>query len=154
MNAGADRNHQKRATELLGPRLGFWCATCRRARKKGAKAKVRAARQVRVYGLSPEDVAAIRSTMPRNAAGVPVCPGCLRATGATKSLATDHDHVKERLGLPARETVRGFLCGPCNQTIGRYDIAGLLRLANYLKNPPAPRALGLIKDADVDRIPE
>jgi Recombination endonuclease VII len=142
VNAGDDRNHQKRVTTLLGPRLGYWCATCRRERNKAGRTARRAAHVERTYGLSPADVELIVASMPVNAAGVPVCPGCQRATGTRKALAADHDHEMERMGLPMRETVRGFLCGPCNQTIGRYGVEALLRLAAYLVAPPAFDALG------------
>lgn len=144
VNAESDKNHQKRPTTLLGPRLGYWCVTCVRARKKGQKVKRRAYHLERTFGLSTEDVAKIRATMPVNANGVRVCPGCRRATGARRALAADHDHAKERLGFPPRETVRGFLCGPCNRVIGLYGPAALRRLADYVEDPPAPRALGLI----------
>jgi hypothetical protein len=143
VHAGDDSNHAKRPTTLLGPRLGYWCTTCRRQRIKEQKTARRTYHLIKTYGISPEDVALIVAMMPTNRAGVKVCPGCLTATGARKALAADHDHRLAERGLPARETVRGFLCGPCNQTIGRYGPAGLRRLADYLENPPAPRALGL-----------
>jgi len=59
------------------------------------------------------------------------CAGCRRATGVTKRLAVDHSH--------ATGEVRGLLCGPCNRIVGwfRDDPATLLRLADYLTNPPA-----------------
>jgi hypothetical protein len=137
-NAGDDPSHQRRKAPEPGPR----CASCHRLAKRERKARSRALHLIRTYGLSPEDVDAIVATMPTNAAGMPVCPGCLTATGASKALAADHDHHLERLGLPIRETVRGFLCGPCNQAIG-LGLARLGRLVAYLENPPAPEALGL-----------
>src|SRR6187549_1728171 len=138
--------HARRPTELLGPRLGWWCPTCRRQRERATKAQTRSATVSRTYGLSPDDVDAVRATMPQNSAGARVCPGCQRATGAAKALATAHDHRLERQGLPMRETVRGFLCGPCNQTIGRYSAEALLRLAQYKIDPPAFDALGTHQD--------
>jgi hypothetical protein len=137
-SAGDDLAHQKRPATQPGPR----CATCWREVKRERKAKARAMHVARTYGLSQDDVDAIKATMPTNAAGIPVCPGCLYATGASKALAIDHDHVLERRGLPARETVRGILCGPDNQVIG-LGLARLKRLVAYLENPPAPEALGL-----------
>jgi hypothetical protein len=95
----------------------------------------------RVYGLSADDVEAIRAEMPVNAKGEPVCPGCLTATGASKALAADHDHDLEDQGLPMRDTIRGFLCSSDNQLIERLGVNGLQRLIDYLLDPPAPRAL-------------
>lgn len=138
--------HAKRPTTLLGPRLGYWCTTCTRGRKRATKVQRRSAHVSGTYGLSPEDVDAIRATMPQNDAGARVCPGCQRATGAVKALAVDHDHRLERAGLPMRETVRGFLCGPCNQLIGRWTPTALLRLAAYQIDPPAFDALGTHQD--------
>jgi hypothetical protein len=71
-----------------------------------------------------------------------VCPGCLTATGAAKALACDHSHELERQGLPMRETIRGILCGPDNQLIGRCSPAHLLRLLLYVLDPPAFGVLG------------
>jgi len=79
--------------------------------------------------------------MPVNQRGIPVCPGCETATGATRALAADHDHEKEKAGLPMRDTIRGFLCSTCNQMIEKYGVNGLQRLIEYILDPPAPRAL-------------
>jgi hypothetical protein len=73
---------------------------------------------------------------------VPVCPVCERATGAVKALAADHCHHRERAGFPMRDTVRGFLCGPDNQLIGRLGPDALIRALIYVLDPPAPGALG------------
>jgi recombination endonuclease VII len=146
VNAGDDINHGKRPTKQLGARLGWWCATCTRERVKAKRLSARLSRLERVYGLTDQEVAAIRSTMPLNAAGVPVCPGCLTATGASKALATDHDHDLEAAGVPIRDTVRGFLCSTCNQMIEKYGVAGLLRLIAYLQDPPAPKALAALDE--------
>lgn len=71
------------------------------------------------------------------------CAICQRATGKTKRLAVDHDHAccpgKTSCGL----CVRGLLCGPCNQTIGRLPMGSLERALAYLTNPPAHRVLML-----------
>lgn len=135
--AGDDIRHQKRAAPFPGPR----CYSCHHARRHTVKARARVLHVERTYGLSEQDVEAVRETMPLNGRGMRVCPGCKRATGLTKALAVDHDHEKERQGLPIRETVRGFLCSTCNQMIGKYDISALLRLVDYLRNPPAFSAL-------------
>lgn len=55
------------------------------------------------------------------------CWICRKATGASKSLATDHDH--------ADDWVRGRLCSTCNQFIGRQlsdDPNAAARLVGYL----------------------
>jgi hypothetical protein len=146
--AGGDLNHQKRPTTLLGPRLGWFCTTCIRNRKTTKKALAKSKRLERIFGLTDAEVEAIRADMPKNRKGIPVCPGCLVATGASRALAVDHDHVKEAQGLPIRETVRGFLCSTCNQMIEKYGVAGLGRLIAYINDPPAQRVL-----AAMDRNP-
>lgn len=135
-------NHAKRPTIRSGPRSPWLCSTCRRALSKARRSTTATKRLGRVYGLSEDDLVALRAALPLNANGVPVCPGCLTATGAAKALCVDHDHRLERAGLPTRDTVRGILCGNCNQTIGRYGAAALRRLADYLDDPPAPKVLG------------
>jgi hypothetical protein len=141
VNAEGDKNHAKRPTTLLGPRLGWFCVSCIRNRNKTKKATTKAKRLERIYELSDEEVQAIRDEMPKNSKGIPVCPGCLTATGASKALAADHDHAMEAAGYPMRECVRGFLCSTCNQMIEKYGIEGFLRLIAYITDPPAPRAL-------------
>lgn len=62
------------------------------------------------------------------------CWGCRRATGASKELATDHDH---RTG-----EVRMVLCSTCNQIVGHFrdDPEGLVRLGLALVDPPSRMA--------------
>ena len=63
------------------------------------------------------------------------CWLCRKATGATKSLAVDHDHVTNE--------VRGRLCGPCNQFIGKLgdDPDAARRLVSYLTGDTPYRRL-------------
>lgn len=63
------------------------------------------------------------------------CWLCRKATGATKSLAVDHDHQTNE--------VRGRLCGPCNQFIGRLsdDPEAAQRLVGYLSGDTPYRRL-------------
>jgi len=63
------------------------------------------------------------------------CWLCRKATGATKSLAVDHDH--------ATNEVRGRLCGPCNQFIGKLgdDPESARRLVAYLTGDTPYRRL-------------
>lgn len=73
------------------------------------------------------------------------CAGCQRATGARKRLAVDHEHNKpgctHHPKVGCRKCIRALVCGPCNQMLGRYDVAALERLANILKNAPAQEIL-------------
>jgi hypothetical protein len=146
VNAGDDARHAKRPTTLIGPRIGHMCVTCVRLRKKTKKTVAKEKRLERIFELTPEMVQAIRDEMPKNARGIPVCPGCLTATGESKALATDHDHDLEKAGLPMVETIRGFLCSTCNQMIEKYGVPGFLRLIDYIENPPAPRALAKLRN--------
>jgi hypothetical protein len=152
VNAGEDLNHEQRPTTLLGPRLGWWCTTCLRARTRSRKTTGKAKRLERVYGLSEEDTAAIRAEMPVNAIGVRVWRGCETATGASKAVAADHDHEKEAAGVPMRDTIRGFLCSSCNQAIEKYGVAGFLRLIDYIRDPPAPKALAKLDAKRLDDV--
>lgn len=64
------------------------------------------------------------------------CWICRRATGASKSLAIEHDH--------ADDWVRGRLCSTCNQFIGRQlhdDPNAAMRLVHYLSGDTPYRRL-------------
>ena len=71
------------------------------------------------YGLSPDDVAALRAA--QNGA----CAGCLTDLTTTKE-CVDHCH--------SSSAVRGLLCNRCNLALGYAadDAARLRRLADYL----------------------
>lgn len=62
------------------------------------------------------------------------CWGCRRATGASKALATDHNH---RTG-----EVRMYLCSTCNNIVGHFrdDPEALIRLGLALIDPPSRQA--------------
>lgn len=73
-----------------------------------------------------------------------VCFVCSKPQKSGKRLATDHSH---RTGL-----VRGLLCSTCNRILGKIErtwdkdtniVNMLLRLASYMKEPPAVTALGV-----------
>lgn len=73
------------------------------------------------------------------------CFGCGKATGKARRLAVDHDHKCLEGHDPkkgCRKCIRALLCGPCNQILGRLDVAALLRLVDVLEDPPAQRVLG------------
>ena len=58
----------------------------------------------------------------------------------TRRLHVDHDHDKERAGVPLPETVRGLLCIRCNHDLlgaAHDDPAIVLRAYHYLIDPPA-----------------
>lgn len=96
------------------------CATHETARLRGARKQARARQIERTYDISAEDAYELLLLQGGR------CWLCQKATGATKSLAVDHDH--------ATGEVRGRLCGPCNQFIGRLgdDPAAAQRLVGYL----------------------
>lgn len=74
------------------------------------------------------------------------CWICQWATGKTKRLAADHNHACTAGHPPEMACelcLRGLLCGPCNQMIGRLGTEGLLRGYYYIVDPPARRLLGI-----------
>lgn len=96
---------------------------------------------VRTYGITSEQY----QTLYEAQGGV--CGICRVARGTVKRLAVDHDHQKARdecdhdpkFGCP--NCVRGLLCGPCNQMIGRLPAGALQRAIDYHENPPARQVL-------------
>ncbi len=125
-DCGAD---SKRPAPHPGPR----CATHHRGRKKALKRAAHARWIEKTYGITSEQYWAIYEAQGGT------CYICQRATGATKLLAVDHDH--------ATGYVRGLLCGPDNQLIGRLrdNPDALLRGVEYLNNPPAFNVIGKVR---------
>ena len=132
------RDHQKspgskeptwRPAPYGGPRSPR-CATHHRARQKDARAAEHASRIQRVYGITGADYDRLKEAQGG------VCAICRRATGATRRLSVDHDHVTG--------SVRGIVCRPCNDLLGhaRDDPAFFDRAAQYLRTPPASLFLG------------
>lgn len=111
------------------------CLKCKRERRKVTREKAHESRVGKVYGLEPGDYQLQYEAQDGK------CPGCLRATGATKRLAVDHIHAIEEFG---KISVRGLMCGPDNQVIGhaRDDPQYFLRMYNYLMSPPAWETFG------------
>lgn len=69
------------------------------------------------------------------------CAICGRTSSPGKHLSTDHCH---KTGL-----VRGLLCNICNRLLGKIEsqwgpdvLRLVLRAVDYLKDPPASKALG------------
>jgi Recombination endonuclease VII len=129
--------HRKRPSPHPGPR----CATCHRDAVKGRRRKAHETRTRRDYGITPEEYQALYEAQGGR------CYGCRRATGRSKALAVDHNHLCTEGHPPnqgCRKCVRGLLCSTCNRLIGWYrdDPAAFERMAEYLRNPPAGRVLG------------
>ncbi len=135
MNAGTDRAHVARPAPYGGPRSRR-CATCERAFKKAARARAKAARVERVYSLTAEQYDAILESQGGR------CYICRRATGRTKRLACDHDHSCCSGPTSCGKCIRALLCGPCNQTLGRWNSPEILaRAARVLLFHPAQEVL-------------
>lgn len=111
------------------PTLPPRCETHRRAFDKRQRKQARDRAVERTYDLTPEDNHALFLLQGGR------CWLCRKATGATKSLAVDHDH--------ATGEVRGRLCGPCNQFIGKLgdDPEAARRLVSYLTGDTPYRRL-------------
>ena len=103
------------------------CATHQRERHGVAKAQRRETYVERVYGVSPELLRALLDAQDGR------CGICTRATGKAKALAMDHDHRCCNGPVSCGECVRGALCGPCNELIGRYGVDALLRAIAWLR---------------------
>lgn len=105
-----------RNAKYPGPR----CATHHRERNKILSKRAHEARVIANYKLSAGEYDERYKTQGGK------CAICRWATGATKKLAVDHNHTT---GM-----VRGLLCGPCNQFLGRMgdDPEAFLRAYKYL----------------------
>ena len=105
------------------------CATHLKSETTRRRKQSRARQVERTYGISDEDNHELFLLQGGR------CWLCQKATGATKSLAVDHDHVTGE--------VRGRLCGPCNQFIGKLgdDPEAARRLVAYLTGDTPYRRL-------------
>ncbi len=84
------------------------------------------------FGLTLEDYDAILREQDGK------CAICRKPPKPGKSLAVDHAHREGRSG-----PVRGLLCFFCNKRlIGARADEAILRMAEYVTDPPATRALG------------
>jgi hypothetical protein len=127
--AQEDPTNTRKPRKVVNSRRPLWCATHRRAEDLRQKKAKRAAGVEKTYGISAEDNHELYLLQGGK------CWLCRKATGATKSLAVDHDH--------ATGEVRGRLCGPCNQFIGRLrdDPEAAQRLVAYLTGDTPYRRL-------------
>lgn len=109
------------------PHQGPRCATHFYAERKRIRANAHEWRVGRLFNLAPGEYAA------RLESQGGVCAICQRATGRTKALAVDHDHRCCPGRTSCGACVRGLLCGPCNQLVGRYGVEALSRAITYLR---------------------
>jgi hypothetical protein len=123
----------KRPAPHPGPR----CATHHRERKRAVSTAAHARRVVAVYGITPEQYAALYAAQGGR------CWICRRSTGARKRLAVEHDHGCTAGHPPDQgcvQCVTGLACGPCNQDVlGRLgrNPATYQDIAAALRRPPA-----------------
>lgn len=65
------------------------------------------------------------------------CAICQRAKGLSRNLQVDHNHsIEVGKDETLRRTVRGLLCGRCNNRLGWYE-ANRDKISVYLGTPPA-----------------
>ena len=118
-------------------RCDLRCYRCALTFKRRTKQQSHARRVQSTYGITGAEYALLLASQDGR------CALCRRARGTVKRLAVDHDHALEQDNKATRESVRGLLCGPCNDILGhaRDEPAFFERAADYLRHPPAQRVL-------------
>ncbi len=119
------RCNRNRAPKFYRSARGRICLPCQRGRTQIASRDVRLTEN---YGITHADY------LVQLAHQGGVCAGC----GGTRktNLDCDHDHKKEKAGLPPRECLRGLLCRSCNKLLAmaRDSPERLECLAAYLRS--------------------
>ena len=88
----------------------------------------------RTYGITSAEFDAIQEVQGG------MCPLCKHAKGISTPLQVDHDHSLEKRGKATRKSVRGLVCGRCNNRLGWVE-AHLEDILAYLDSPPAWKVL-------------
>lgn len=128
-----------RAAPHGGPRSKR-CATHYRAIRKNRKSSTHDKYVQRTYGLRPGEYELLKEMQGGR------CWICQRATGASRALSCDHDHLCCPEAPTCGNCTRGLLCKTCNyDLIGKYDVEALLRAAKYLISPPGYEFLAEIR---------
>lgn len=119
-----------RKTYPPGPR----CATCARERRTEVSAGRRLAYVAVQYNLTAEQYQAL----------VQHSEGLCYICGTRKGRAVDHDHSCCSGKVSCGKCVRGLACSLCNKYMGviRDDPSVAIKMAHYLRNPPAEKILG------------
>ena len=120
------RCNGKKGKKQLHLKYCYRCGiTVRREKSRGAHARAIEER----YGITGAQYDALYEYQSGK------CYICQRATGKTRRLSVDHDHVTGE--------VRGLLCRPCNDILGhlRDDVLALERAVRYLQFPPFKRMM-------------
>lgn len=144
--AGRGNSRPVVATVKVGSRVkkasGKRCATDEREYQRARTATRKLQHRKRGFGLTDEQDERLLAFQDG------VCWICRKATGAVKALAVDHDHSHCGGPTSCGLCVRGRLCGPCNQQLGRWDDDPrvFLRAALYLIAPVADFALARAQD--------
>lgn len=97
--------------------------------------KARAYRLMRTYGITMEEYDAIKQVQGGK------CAICRRAKGISAPLQVDHNHFREVEGKPTPASIRGLLCGRCNNRLGWYEAKETI-INQYLCYPPAQEVIG------------
>jgi len=118
-----------RALRFFGRSGSGYYARCKPCHKE----QIRARMLPKVYSITLEQYEAIKAEQGGK------CAICQVATGARRSLATDHDHACCSGKSSCGQCVRGVLCSTCNKMIGfgRDRPEFFQRAIEYLTSPPA-----------------
>jgi hypothetical protein len=113
---------------------GRICADCRRKTRRRSSKDTRLQED---YGIT---MAQWERLLAYNDGKCWICDGVRKGKGGGPAYDTDHDHARERMGMPTERTVRGLLCKQCNRRLlpaAKDSIALLERAIWYLLNAHA-----------------